>query len=439
MNGQAKRAAQALTIVAVPVVIFAFSAGPPIKRTGAPIDGGLDCTACHRTFAPANTGSGRVTIAASPYTPGAKQTVTVTVEDPDAMRFGFQITARPRSDETKQAGTFAPNDAVRVRCDPDARDGPCNGALEFAEHTLAGTRPGNPGPRIFTMDWTAPDSDVGDVVFYAAGNGANNNNANTGDHIYTTNLIVPSASADNKPAITSAAAVVNSASFDGSIAQNTWISIFGRRLSSTIRLWRQTDFKDNKLPLQLENVSAMVNGKPAYVAYVSPEQLNILTPPDTAEGPVQIQVTVNGAAAPPVTITLRKYAPALFMFNQESRKYIAATHANGTLLGKTTLIPGSTTPAAPGETITLYATGLGATNPAFATGELIGSAINLAVPVTVNFGSMAGQVSFAGLTMPGLYQINVKLPDNVSDGDVPVTIQIGGLTSQSNAFVSVQR
>ena len=61
------------------------------------------------------------------------------------------------------------------------------------------------------------------------------------------------------------------------------------------------------------------------------------------------------------------------------------------------------------------------------------------MPVTVNFGSIAGQVSFAALTMPGLYQINVKLPDNVPDGDVPVTIQIGGLSSQSNAFISIQR
>ena len=46
------------------------------------------------------------------------------------------------------------------------------------------------------------------------------------------------------------------------------------------RIWQDSDFVNSQMPVQLDGVSATVNGKPAYVYYISPTQLNILTPPD---------------------------------------------------------------------------------------------------------------------------------------------------------------
>src|SRR4051794_9374559 len=90
-----------------PIALMAFSTGPPVKRTGAGVDGGLNCTACHRTFAPANSDArGGVTILAGSYSPGVKQVINVIVNHPDAARWGFQLTARLASDETKPAGAF---------------------------------------------------------------------------------------------------------------------------------------------------------------------------------------------------------------------------------------------------------------------------------------------------------------------------------------------
>src|SRR5258706_13981828 len=40
------------------------------------------------------------------------------------------------------------------------------------------------------IPWVAPDSSVGTVCFYAAGNAANGNNKSTGDSIYTTSLCI---------------------------------------------------------------------------------------------------------------------------------------------------------------------------------------------------------------------------------------------------------
>src|SRR5262249_14436659 len=143
-----------------PISIFAFSNGPPPRRTGAAVDGGITCTACHTTFAPANSDPrGRVAVQASPYTPGVKQTIRVTVEHPEAQRWGFQLTARLASDETKMAGTFTVVTGIRVRCDPTG-DAPCNGGLEFASHFRDAqgdsTLPGTSNGRTWEIEWTPP-------------------------------------------------------------------------------------------------------------------------------------------------------------------------------------------------------------------------------------------------------------------------------------------
>lgn len=82
---------------AVPIMLFAFSSGPPVKRTGAAVDGGLTCAVCHSNLGPANSDpKGSVTISAASYAPGVKQMVTVSVKHPDALRWGFQLIARDR-------------------------------------------------------------------------------------------------------------------------------------------------------------------------------------------------------------------------------------------------------------------------------------------------------------------------------------------------------
>ena len=87
----------------------------------------------------------------------------------------------------------------------------------------------------------------------------------------------PSAS----PVIT---AVVNSASGAPTIESGSWVSIYGTGLSTTTRAWQASDISGTKLPTTLDNVSVTINGKKAAIAYVSPGQLNVQAPTDTATG-----------------------------------------------------------------------------------------------------------------------------------------------------------
>jgi uncharacterized protein (TIGR03437 family) len=66
------------------------------------------------------------------------------------------------------------------------------------------------------------------------------------------------------------------------IAANTWVTIAGANLAPVgdARIWQGSDFVNNQMPTSLDGVSVTVNGQPAYVYYISPTQVNILTPPN---------------------------------------------------------------------------------------------------------------------------------------------------------------
>ncbi|HXK00886.1 MAG TPA: TIGR03118 family protein [Verrucomicrobiae bacterium] len=236
--------------------------------------------------------------------------------------------------------------------------------------------------------------------------------------------------------VVAAGAIGNTANTQpAGIAQNTYISIYGANLSPVTRMWATSDFNGNKLPTALTGVSVTVNGKPAYVYYVSPKQVNVLTPADTATGPVNVVVTSNGLVSGTVSVTMATASPALFLL--KDNKSILATHADGSLVGAATLYPGASTPAKAGETIVLWATGCGQTNPAFPDGQILSTALPLAATPTVNFGGTSATVAYAGLQQVGVYQINVVVPAGTAAGDVPVTISTGSVSSATGTIITV--
>jgi uncharacterized protein (TIGR03437 family) len=232
--------------------------------------------------------------------------------------------------------------------------------------------------------------------------------------------------------------VVNGASFLSGIAPGAWITIRGSGLSPTTRTWSTTDFSGNRLPTELDGVSVTVNGKRAYVYFVSPSQLNVLSPDDVTQGQVPVQVTTAGGVSNIVDAETDTLSPTLFTFSQQRGKYVAAVRADGAYLGPANLIAGLTTVAAkPGDTILLYGTGFGSTTPASPAGQVTSPA-PLANQVTLWIGGAATTTQYAGLVSPGLYQFNLVVPD-VANGDQAVVAQIGGKATQTGAFLAVQR
>ena len=167
--------------------------------------------------------------------------------------------------------------------------------------------------------------------------------------------------------------ISNNASGAPAIESGSWVSIYGSGLAATTRPWQASDFSGNNLPTTLDNVSVQIDGKKAAISYVSPGQLNVQAPTDTATGPVPVQVT-NSYGTATGTATLQNYSPAFFTFQA---KYAAALHnTDGVYVAPAGCFGSAATsrPAQPGETLQIYATGFGPTTPAVPAGQLVGSA-----------------------------------------------------------------
>ncbi len=237
--------------------------------------------------------------------------------------------------------------------------------------------------------------------------------------------------------------VANAEGESPAIAPNTWIEIKGANLApagfsspacAPGYCWQAPDFVNNSLPTQLNGVSATVNGKSAFVYYISPTQLNVLTPPDALSGTVQVQVTNNGATSATFSVQAQTLSPSFFVFN--GGPYVAATHLDGSLIGPTTLYPGASTPAMAGETVVLYGNGFGATSMPVMSGSTMQSG-SLSPLLVIKIGGIAATVQFAGLVAVGQYQFNVLVPSTVANGDQSITASYGGQTTQSGTLISI--
>ncbi|HEY3823321.1 MAG TPA: IPT/TIG domain-containing protein [Bryobacteraceae bacterium] len=243
--------------------------------------------------------------------------------------------------------------------------------------------------------------------------------------------------------------LANSASLQPVFAPNTYISIFGTGLSKTTRPWNASDFVNGtQMPTALDGVKVTVGGAAAYVEYVSPTQLNIVTPNIAATGS-GVPVVVNIPDQQPVSawLSAQSVAPAFFTWltgTPDSGKYLVAQHADYSNVGKAGLFPAQaadyTTPAKPGETILLYGTGFGPTTPAIAPGIMTDQVYSLVPLPTATIGGLPAQVQFAGLipTLSQVYQFNITIPNGLAGGDEPLIVNVAGTQSASGLVTIAQ-
>jgi len=230
--------------------------------------------------------------------------------------------------------------------------------------------------------------------------------------------------------------VGNAAGVADGISTSTWISLMGTNLSSITRSWDGTDFSGDKLPDHLNDVSVEINGTRIPLSYISPTQINALVGSDTFTGLVSLVVKTNQGQSVPFTAKKGAYSPAFFVYSGTgSFTYvIAQSSATGDYIAPAGSIAGLTTrPARPGEGITIYGTGFGPTNPATIVEHLVAQPAATATAVTVHIDNYNAPVSYAGLISPGLYQINLTVPD-IPDSFYSITANVGnGQTSTTYA------
>ena len=220
----------------------------------------------------------------------------------------------------------------------------------------------------------------------------------------------------------------------GPFAPNSIATIFGAGLARSAQGLTAGDIVNNTLPKELNSTRVYVLDSPAPLLYVSDGQVNFLVPSDQLDGDVKIRVVREGVTGPEITVTLVDAAPALF---QPAAGYAIAAHVDNSAIA-----PGS--PAQAGETIVVYACGLGRTQPNPAPGAIPQNpaAIQRLSDLKVYLGGTAidpPRIQYAGLTpgSAGLYQINLVLPDGLGT-DPEIRVAIADQSSPAGLKLAVQ-
>ena len=425
-----------------------------MNRTGG-LTGGLDCSACHRTYAPANSDSrGSIKLESlAAYIPGVAQQLKITISHPEGLRWGFQLTARFVNDG-KMAGTFTPaDDLTKVVCETGPNTGtpgPCDGGTNaYIEHSNAVRTTGATSYTYF-ITWNPPAQENGDIVFYYAGNAANGDGTNSGDRIYTGQTRISLSTSAGCPLNKrpSLRGVVNAAPHSGNIAPNAMVEIYGGdfQAGGLKRLVGPGDLGSGKFPTELSCIAVEIDGVRAPVYYVQQDQINAQAPTTTRTGPVNVVVIANPGRpnemrSEAASITLQSLAPAFFTFDGKSIAARVAGQAD--VVANSSVVPGAS-PAKPGQIVSLFGSGLGVTNPAAQAGDIVAGLSPITGSYTLTIGGTqiaAADVQYIGLapqSISGLYQINVKIPDGAADGDLPVVLAVGGVSSP-NATIPVKR
>jgi uncharacterized protein (TIGR03437 family) len=437
--------------------MYGFSSGPPADRVG--LDGAASCTACHRIFGtetqqlPNADARGSIRIETKAYVPGVKQVVRVAIAHPDAMRWGFEITALLASDTTKGAGTFVLDDTAPVKLRLVEAAG-----KQFVTHIAVSTFAGTRNGAFWDIEWTPPATASGDVLFVVAGNAANGNGNNREDRIYTTQTTVKPAVACNLTTIPQISVVLNGASqrnsgvttprtLDSGFTANSELTVWGTGFQASGNTTLNAGYLvGRRLPTELGCVGVSVAGQPARLSFAGSNQINAQVPTVTDQGLVPVMVILNPGTANERRsaisyLRLDPYAPSLFAFM--GTNFAAARFQDGTPVG-TIVLAENAKAAKVGDTIAIYANGLGATDPAYNSGDLVPSAAKITGPLTVIFNGAPvdpANIQYAGLS-PGspssLYQINLKIPANARKGANSIRLQQGSFFSQEGVTLEVQ-
>lgn len=169
-----------LIVIALPIVllVLANNSGSPGGYSGSVGDNNETCTACHSGTAITQTNWITTTIPAEGYTPLQTYQITVTGTHAGAAKIGFELTAENSSNQ--KVGTFTITNATRTKLINQNKS---------VTHTSSGVSP-TTGTNTWSVNWTAPSTNVGQIRFYTAVNAANGNSTTSGDVIYKSSQFV---------------------------------------------------------------------------------------------------------------------------------------------------------------------------------------------------------------------------------------------------------
>jgi uncharacterized protein (TIGR03437 family) len=231
-------------------------------------------------------------------------------------------------------------------------------------------------------------------------------------------------------------------SFAAGVSPGMFVALYGSQLAAAPVV------ASLPFPTTLGGVQVLVNGTAAPLYYVSAGQIDFVVPWETA-GSVATIAVVSGTTTSNTFTAPVQTAPQIFTTNQAGSGQGAVLVAGtATITAPTGAFPGSR-PAAKGEYVSIYMTGLGAVQNPPSDGEIDTVLSPTVAQPAVGIGclSSAGLLSlcnapvqFSGLApgFVGLYQVNVQIPANAMSGSiVPLQITFAAGAGRPSNIVTI--
>lgn len=185
-----------LLLSALPVALLIIAASPersssgaPGAHTGAPGEQSCAASGCHDDNT-VNSGKAVLSLeigsSVTNYVPGKTYAVKVSISEKDVKRFGFQLLALNKS-TLSSVGTFQIADPARTQLVKNTK---AFSDREYVTYSFNGTDASADGMSEWIVNWTAPETAVGPVAFYAAGVSANDDMTDKKDHVYTISQVL---------------------------------------------------------------------------------------------------------------------------------------------------------------------------------------------------------------------------------------------------------
>ena len=228
-----------------------------------------------------------------------------------------------------------------------------------------------------------------------------------------------------------------------SIAPGSWIEIYGSNLASNTRPWATTDFSGVNAPMSLDGTSVSIGGQQAYIAFISPGQVNAQVPSNVGTGVQQVALKSGGGTSATLSITVNPLEPGLLApasFNIGGIQYAVALFSDGTYVLPESAISGvNSRPAKPGDEIVLYGVGFGPVTPAIPAGQVVGQSNTIASNFQMSIGGTPAKVDYAGLEPDyvGLYQFNIVVPAVAASNAAPLTFTLGGTNGTQTLYIAI--
>ena len=193
------------------------------------------------------------------------------------------------------------------------------------------------------------------------------------------------------PTTITAGGVVPVYSTVSTIQPGEWVSIYGANLAIGTATWT------GNFPTSLGGTSVTIDGKSAYLWYVSPTQINLQVPDDATTGSVPVVVTTAAGGMAKSTVTLAPFAPSFSLLDSKHvagiivRSDGSGAYGGGTydIIGPTGSSLGYPTVAAKaGDTVELFGVGFGPTTPAVPAGAVFSGSAPTTSAVTLSFNNI---------------------------------------------------